>query len=452
MEAPHNSIHTVIEIGTENTKIIMGYADDDGTIEVLGSAICHSNMNEEDGQEQSRLNCIRKGEKKNLRFLSENLKRLFAEIENETGINITDTKICVGVTGSSLKVHEDNTSIQINGRNHVITAEDVMQVQNRAREGFQTTYTDGICIQTHTCYFKTDSHSMIFDAVGQASRKLTGFVQGVFLSREANDNLVYMVTHALGERVEYAPQQKVTPLYLPLCMSLAFFNPASLPESTLTIDIGAGVTSYAISMPDDFLCSGHIPVGCNHIENDLMQAFKIRWDTAQNLVRKLSTDFADEGVVGMPASVVNPDDKRARTAIVEKRAGRRNRIIPISSIEKVVALRLTEIFNMVQDAIHKKNYWGYVNGTIYLSGGGARIPGVEELASKVLKHPVEIGTISPLFKGDEARLSDPRFTVPLGLLRQAIGHEGIQWMAHNQTMADLIRQGRWKELVKLIFR
>ena len=443
-----DNLYTVIEIGTENTKILIGRQNDENGIEVLGYSSCHSNYSNDDSQP----NCIRKGDLRNLELLGDNLKKVIHEVEYSTKVNILDTNIYIGATGSGIEIRNEETTIRIDAGNHIIMQEDEIEVQHRAREAFQT-ISNGICLETYTRYFNTDSHNEIFSAAGQASRKLTGAIQGIILTNDAEKNMQWIVGKALGSRLEEVPQLHLTPLYQPLAMPYCVLSPQSGQETTLMIDIGAGVTSVCMATPAGFLHSGHLPVGCNHIENDLMQAFKLRWATAKSLVRKMSTDFADTDGERLPASVMNPDDRRARTVIVEKRqGGHRDRIIPLSSVEKVVALRLREIFQMVRESLQTNRIWRHVNGTIYLSGGGAMIPGVEELASQVLGNEVVLSHPSAIFQADDEILNDPRYVIPLGLMRMAVTDNRIKMSASRGNLGDMdfVKDKLWSILKSMI--
>ena len=436
-----DNLYTVIEIGTENTKILIGRQAEGNGVEVLGYAACHSNRTEDDSQPR----CIRKGDPKNLQQLSENLKKIIHEVEYSAQVNILDTKIYIGVTGSGIEIRNEETTIPIDENRHVIVQEDEIEVQRRAREAFQT-IANGICLETYTRYFTTDSHREIFKAVGQASRKLTGAIQGIILKNEAEKNMRWIVSMALESRLDEMPQIHLTPLYLPLSMPYCVFESKPSDDPTLLIDLGAGVTSFCLQAPAGFIHTGHLPVGCNHIENDLMHAFKLHWSTAKSLVRKMSTDFADTENGRVAASVVNPDDRRARMVIVERRkGGHRDRVLPLSSVEKVVAARLTEIFQMVQETLKANKVWKHVKHTIYLSGGGAMIPGVAELASRVLNMEVVVASPSEIFHADDELLNDPRYSVPLGLLRMAIYDNLIKKSATQGDLRDMefVRKKLW---------
>jgi cell division protein FtsA len=60
---------------------------------------------------------------------------------------------------------------------------------------------------------------------------------------------------------------------------------------------------------------------------------------------------------------------------------------------------------------------------VVLTGGGAKLPGIEELAKHVLQLPVTIGQPSGL-SGLVDKVSDPAFAAPVGLMLENMAHAG----------------------------
>ena len=95
-------------------------------------------------------------------------------------------------------------------------------------------------------------------------------------------------------------------------------------------------------------------------------------------------------------------------------------IISRKHLAEIIEARLEEIFSLVDRELNKIDRSGKLPAGIVLTGGGAKLPGVVELAKHqfrlpaVLGYPLEVA--SPLEK-----VNDPAFSTALGLVRWGKG-------------------------------
>ncbi|WP_418151968.1 cell division FtsA domain-containing protein [Litorimonas sp. RW-G-Af-16] len=94
---------------------------------------------------------------------------------------------------------------------------------------------------------------------------------------------------------------------------------------------------------------------------------------------------------------------------------------PRSVVTKIVRSRMEETFELLRDRIYKAGLENYSGRQIVLTGGGARLNGVRELAELVLSKRVRIGQPHGVF-GLSDVLGQPDFAVATGLLKQAFEH------------------------------
>jgi cell division protein FtsA len=81
---------------------------------------------------------------------------------------------------------------------------------------------------------------------------------------------------------------------------------------------------------------------------------------------------------------------------------------------------------MVREKLDKLNLTRPLGGGVVLSGGGARLPGVEELANAVLKLPTRVGgpIPSPGIVGLAEEYRGPAYATAVGLLLEGNDREG----------------------------
>jgi cell division protein FtsA len=115
---------------------------------------------------------------------------------------------------------------------------------------------------------------------------------------------------------------------------------------------------------------------------------------------------------------VNPSEKLR----IEELGGE-NAIVPKRDLYDIVQARLEEIFTMVGEELAKVGKAGMLPAGVVLTGGGAKMEGIEELAKEVLRLPVTVGQPSGL-SGLTDKVSDPAFAAPVGLMLENMQFAG----------------------------
>ncbi|MBI3088866.1 MAG: cell division protein FtsA [Candidatus Colwellbacteria bacterium] len=166
------------------------------------------------------------------------------------------------------------------------------------------------------------------------------------------------------------------------------FGPAASAASVLThnqkelgvvmIDIGYGTTGIAVYEEDRLLHTKVIPIGAGHITSDLAIALKIPIETAEKI--KLSYGYA------LASEVSNKDKIDLKKFDEEAKAAPSRKFIA-----EVIESRLTEIYEMINKELHSLGKERRLPAGAVITGGGAKMPGIVELAKRELKLPTQIG-------------------------------------------------------------
>ena len=162
-------------------------------------------------------------------------------------------------------------------------------------------------------------------------------------------------------------------------------------DGALFLDFGAGTTSwcgYADGVP---VCGGSIPVGGDHVTNDLFQAFRTG---SRQIAERLKTESACVALgrvardrrVPVPAAFGSPDRTASQFAIAQ-----------------VAEARLRETLELVRRRLAGRGVADRF-GAVVLGGGGARLDGLPELVSEVFSAPA----YAPSFSSGDPRIDgDP---------------------------------------------
>jgi len=192
-------------------------------------------------------------------------------------------------------------------------------------------------------------------------------------------------------------------IFAPLASAKVYLSKRQKEIGAILIDIGASNTSIAVYEECSLIHSKVIPIGSNHITNDIAIGLKISIDGAE----KIKT------------SKVNVDIEEVRETekidLGEFEKGEKER--PSRRyISEIAAARLNELFGMIKDELKSVQRDEMLPAGAIITGGGARLNGLQQLAKKSLGLPVQIG--QPIFEvsGIVDKLDDPEYATAIGLL------------------------------------
>jgi cell division protein FtsA len=97
-----------------------------------------------------------------------------------------------------------------------------------------------------------------------------------------------------------------------------------------------------------------------------------------------------------------------------------DRPIPLWSIEKIVELRMTEIFEVIQKKLGTFGRRERLSGGVILCGGGANLRRSDDCAELVFGVPARIGDNGTMASGE---LRESQYSVVLGLLKYGLQYQ-----------------------------
>src|SRR6185503_13842795 len=90
---------------------------------------------------------------------------------------------------------------------------------------------------------------------------------------------------------------------------------------------------------------------------------------------------------------------------------------------EIIEARMGELYSLIGEEVWGSGHAGLVPAGVVLTGGGARLAGVAELAREVLQMPVRVASPQGV-GGLMDQLSNPAFSTPIGLLLWGAPHIG----------------------------
>ncbi len=178
---------------------------------------------------------------------------------------------------------------------------------------------------------------------------------------------------------------------------------------SILIDLGGGTTDVIVMADGAPLLTAVLPVGGIQVTNDISIVKGISVETAERI--KLDT-----GCCWLPLIEENEE------VILPGVGGRPPVVIPRTEISEIIQPRMAEIFSMANERIQSVRKTRQLSGNVVITGGGALLPGVVELASEVFNtQAVRIG-IPGNFGGLTGEYRSPDYATVLGLVLSAWEH------------------------------
>jgi len=171
------------------------------------------------------------------------------------------------------------------------------------------------------------------------------------------------------------------------------------------IDLGGGTTDVLVYAEGAPYSTFTIPAGGTQVTNDISIIKNISHDTAEKIKIDAGCCWED---------MLEEDDD----IIVPGVGGRPPLPIPRYQILAIIKPRMEEILKMVKEKLDTLNLSRALGGGVVLTGGGAQLSGVVELANDVLRLPTRLGSPIPsqFLGGLVAEYRTPAYATAIGLV------------------------------------
>lgn len=188
----------------------------------------------------------------------------------------------------------------------------------------------------------------------------------------------------------------------PLASAWAVLTPREKELGVCVLDIGAGTTGLAVFEEGNLIHTAIFPVGSGHITSDIAICLKTDIDTAE----KIKLEFGS----------CQTSSKEKKKIKIE---GEESLIFSRKALTDIIDARVSDIFDLTNKELKKISRQKLLPAGVVLTGGGAKLPGIRDLAKKELKLPCRIGVsqISPAFQ------EDPSLSTLYGLILEGIDLE-----------------------------
>jgi cell division protein FtsA len=332
---------------------------------------------------------LRKGVVANIDATVEGIKRAVAEAEHRAGVEIESVLATIG--GSHLRGVNSQGVVAVQGRNREITGADVARAIDAGRA--ISLPPDREILHALTQGFSVDDQDGIREPIGMLGSRLGVSVHLVTGTVTAVQNMVRSVNRA-GLTVEDVVLQ-------PLASGEAVLTPDERDLGVILIDIGGGTTDIALYREGAVWHTAVIPLGGDHITNDIAVGLRTPSADAEELKK----------VYGCAqASLVLEDE----TVEVPSIGGRKPRVLSRQTLSRIVQARVEEILTLVARGIAEAGLDDAATAGVVVTGGATIMEGVPEVAESIFDLPVRRG-IPKWVGGLYEEVESPIFATGVGL-------------------------------------
>jgi cell division protein FtsA len=388
-----------VEIGTAKAKALVGEVTENGKLSIVGMA---SRPNEG----------MRKGEIVDFHKAADAVHAAIAEAEKMSGTTVDS--VYLAQTGSHLRGQMLTGSASVSASDNRVSVSDLERASEEAK------HKQPEAGRSYVHHIRTPivlDGRVVDDPVGMLGKK----IDLGYWTIDGDNQAISLALHVMKN---YGLE--VSDLILSsIASSTMMAGPDLRRAGVLVVDLGSGVTDLALYRQGYVAYTGVIPVGGDHVTGDLSMGLRVLEPYAEKLKLehgKASPDPSDEGediwIIG------------------NKTIG--DRSVSRKAISDVIHVRVVELFEIISKELGNLLDPDELKGGILLTGGGAQLPGIEVVASKVLGLPARKASFTPGSIAPE--LAKHENATVLGLLHYGLEDHGVPGRKRQDTQPGFLKK------------
>lgn len=298
----------------------------------------------------------------------------------------------VGVGGGHMRSINCRGGVSLGSRAREITRDDVRDAVEKARA--VTLPQEWEIMHLLPQQFLVDEENSVRDPSGMMGSKLEVQVHAITSIATVTQNVVTSLNRAGIEVMDT--------VFEPLACAECVLRPDERELGICLLDIGAGSTELLVYHEGVVVHSGVVGIGGDHFTNDLAVGLRTPLADAEKLKRNFGAAIVTRVPEGNEIEVPAVGDRPSR-------------LMPQRFLAEVLEPRATELFEHVRDHLRQAHALDLCGAGMVLTGGGAKLANMAEMAEQVLRKPARIGRPSPIAKLP-AELAEPEYATAIGLI------------------------------------
>ena len=314
--------------------------------------------------------------------------------EAELMADVTINTCAVGISGGHIQSTNSHGMIAI--KQGEVTDADVANVMNAARafalpEGMQI-------LHVMPQFYVIDTREKVQNPVGMHGIRLEVQAHVIMGAIASVQNLVKCCEMA---------GVKVTDIILEqLASAQAVLSDDERELGVAMLDIGGGTSDLAMYQNGNIRHTYVLPVAGNHFTNDVAVGLRTTLKDAERVKKEYGFACID---------LMEHD----RVIEVQTVHGDETQLVNQSDLIAILQPRSQELLALIHEEVIKQKLESMMTSGLVLTGGGALLPGMKELAEEIFGVPVRVGMVKMAHDLPES-LESPIYATGYGLLKQVI--------------------------------
>jgi len=206
----------------------------------------------------------------------------------------------------------------------------------------------------------------------------------------------------LRKAIDRAGYRTAELVFSPIATSLAVLSDDARQAGVVLLEIGSAATEMMVYDRGRLHLVATLPWGGMTVTNDIVKGLGIPLADAEELKRTRGS---------ATTRAIGEDEK---LEIAGPTPGR-TREISRELLAHIIEQRLDEMFGLVYEALEEKELLGSLPGGVVLTGGGASLEGIVDLAQSVFNMPVSLGQPGDGLDGVVEATRNPSLSAATGL-------------------------------------
>lgn len=391
-----------VEIGSSKVAVLVGEIVDGDSLNIIGLG-------------ESPSHGVKKGEIVDFKAASEATHDALARAEQASGASIDEAYL--SQSGGHLRGFLNTATVNVSSSSSVVSESDLTRANQEAKAK-QLQESRVYLHHIHNGY-QLDGRSVGYP-LGMDGSKLSLAYWSIHADTQKIKDHIHVV-NAFGLKVDEV-------IVSGLASSITVTSEDERAQGVLVIDFGSGTTDYVLYQ-NAFVCaSGSIPVGGDHITNDVSLGLRISRKQAESL--KIEFGHCQ----------VSPGDAGEKVWLIgDKMIGDRH--LPKAAINQIIEARMSELLQLIKEELGEQWNPKLAPAGVIITGGASLLSGLGEMVEAVFEQSAHYGLAPSWVRED---LTAPSYSTVLGLL-----HYALTGQTRYQARTQQRKSGLWNRMAKI---
>jgi cell division protein FtsA len=385
-----------VEIGTAKTVVLIGEIQKNKTLNLVGFSEIASKG-------------VRKGSLIDFENCSKSTHEALAAAEKSADTEIET--IYLAQTGSHLQGFFNTAATTVSASNNLVNKSDIKTIiENSKRKELPA---DRVYIHHIQNAFKLDDRYTKNPLRMEGSKLEVGYWSIHANIHKLRDHI--HVVNSFGLKVEDV-------ILSSIASGSIVAHESEKQNGILVVDIGCGTTDYVLYKDGYILRTGIIPIGGDHLTNDLSLGLRISYVEAEALKLQYGKAVVD-------------NQTKDEVVLLGKAEDMGSRYIFKGALYQILQARIVELFEVLKQQLEPFLNAQFLPGGILLTGGVSKLSGIEKAASmatqltvRQAQHPAWVSK----------PLQGPEYTTVLGVLQYAFNGQSFDATSPNLSIKERV--------------